>query len=133
VSFKDFDADVREAEGEPITFKLAGSTFTCVHPIPIGISMAMAGAMTKDELTQMNVVARSLKALIVEEQHDQWDQALMRVTSIEVLKDLVAWIVGEATNRPSVAPGGSPSDSSGATPNSTVFSVPTGTPVGSVP
>lgn len=125
MSFRDFDAEQREVKGEPLTFRLGGTNFTCKNPIPIGIAVAVAGAMQKDELAQMATMAKVFKAIIVDEQADEWDDAVMRVTDVNVLQALLSWVVEESTGRPTPGPEPSSANSSGDGPTTKAASVST--------
>lgn len=116
---RDFGAGQREPTGEPVRFRLGEIEFACVDPVPIGMSIVMAGALRSSELEQLNVYARGIKKIIVPEQHDEWDEVLLGVSDREVLTEILKHIVSESTGRPTEAPDDSPESSSSDGPSST--------------
>ena len=115
--FRDFDAEAREVEGEPLAFRLGGEDFTTIWPLPIGVSMMVAGTLEENEIVQMHASAKALQAMIPEDQHKKWAKALSRVHDMKILQDLLAWFTEEATGRPTSGPSSSPEHSATGGPD----------------
>lgn len=100
--FRDFDAEMEEVTGEAITFKLSGTVFRCVHPLPIGNMLVMARRITSADIQQQaGAISGALWGWVVPEQHAEFDEAVAKVTSMKQLERLMEFISEQATGRPS--------------------------------
>lgn len=110
MQFRDFDAEQSAApKGEPIEFKLGGVRFRCVDPAPVGSLLTLAQhADGRNPFGQVKAMATFLRAWVVPEQRDAWDEAICYVTDPTVIERLVDWLVESATARPTTPPSNSP-------------------------
>lgn len=107
MSFRDFDAARREHEGEPVRFKLAGDTFTCLPVVPVRTALLIDQA-TSAAAAYVDFIA----ACLIEADRDRF-RLLLSTTADEVTFDEVmevaAWVGEQLTGRPTT-----PSDASAA-------------------
>lgn len=112
MSVRDWDAAVREAQGEPIRFTLGGVTFDVPCPIPAIAFLDYADKADKPG----DVVAgfRDLMLEILPEPTRPLFATAIRVSGIggQMLVDLVQSVIEEATARPTERPSGSPASAS---------------------
>lgn len=117
--FRDFDAELQEATGDPIRFKLGGKVFTCVHPAPVGSLVVLARHLGGSDQDQMQGVAKLLYGWIEPAQHADWEEVLMRLSDVTVLEKVVEHLIQEATKRPLSEQSSSPASSVATGPSLT--------------
>jgi len=100
-----FDAAVKEASGEPVTFTVNGydHTFTVSTPLPLGQLILFARAVDKSEQEQARALDALLRGWLIEADREKWDDCLGQMQDIAVLGTIVNYIVEEATARPTQA------------------------------
>lgn len=100
-----FDAAAREATGEPITFTVGQypHTFTVQTPLPMGQLIIFSRCMDGSPDEQTRALDRLMRGWLIEADREHWDQCLMTLTSLDVLGQIVNYIVEEATGRPTQA------------------------------
>lgn len=110
--FRDFDAEMREASGDPVQFKLGGTIFTCINPVPIGATVVMSrhavdlmsaavnpANMTPQQQTAMRRQTNLLWDWVVPEEHEALDTAVAGVVDPSIISSVIEYIVTEATGR----------------------------------
>lgn len=99
--YRDFDAEIQEVSGEPVTFKLGGVVFACKNPMPLGLVMVMAkNALATDNPAAQAEQAGVLWKFVEEDQHEDLDRVMSELTDITVVSNLIEYIMAEATGRP---------------------------------
>lgn len=98
---KEFDAFIREATQEPITFTVAGETFTCIDSLPLTI----LANITRQQSNGQAVVglADFLTAVVLPEDHDRLEVLMNEphnAVAIESWAEIVEWLIEEYTGRP---------------------------------
>lgn len=106
-AYRDFDA--ARAEHQPLAFRLAGRDFTTVAPIPAGPVLDLGRAQGQGGEVAFDVFVAFFEAIIPEDQAGEFAAAIREV-GFETMRELLAWIVEEATGRP--LPSASSSESS---------------------
>ena len=99
--FRDFDADAQA--GEPITFRLAGETWSTVPDIPAGAVFDLARLSESDGAEAFQAFADFLNAVIDPQQTAAFQEVAMTV-GIRTLMEVTRWIVTEAAAVPFVQP-----------------------------
>jgi len=107
VDFDRVQAERLRAEHvDPITFTVAGSTFTCLAIIPLSVAYQLADA---DELpsTQLSIDphVRYVRSLLIPECRPKFDEAIRSDTvaiDARTMYDLASWLTAEITGRPTV-------------------------------
>jgi|SRR5688572_1982087 len=100
-AFRDFDAEIAEDAGVPVTFKLGGKTFQCIHPMPLGTVLVTAkNALNKpDDLKSQAEQVNLLWSFVVPEQHDDLDTVISHLTDPTVITKIFEYFMTESTNR----------------------------------
>jgi len=100
-----FDAAVKEASGEAVTFSVTGFeyTFTVDTPLPLGQLILFARAAEKSEQEQARALDALLRGWLVEADREKWDECLGQLKDLTILGHIVNYIVEEATARPTQA------------------------------
>ncbi len=107
---RDFDAARAEHAGEALTFRLAGRDFTTVPQIPAGVLLDLASYEDRPlDGFAFQLFGRFLRSIVVPEQQGAMREAMDEV-GLDVVFDIVNWVIGEVTARP--LPNASPSDGS---------------------
>lgn len=101
---KTFTASNAAVSGEAITFDLEGQKFTCIRPFPVGSMILFARAAKQGPEEQLAAMDQLLRGWLVPEDRDRWDAVVFGLSNLEVLGDIAAYIVEEATGRPTSAP-----------------------------
>lgn len=117
MGFKDFDAARREHVRESVAFALRGHRFECVPVLPALALFELAshghlGATATIPFLEAIVVDVDGLRDVLESKADPVD--------MELLVELVGWLVEEYTGRPTQRPAGSPDGLSSTGPTSTV-------------
>lgn len=123
---RDFDAARAEHVGEPLTFTLNGTLFTCVADVPSGPLLDMAANADLADAAAFSAFGEFLRSIVVPDQADDFNAAL-RTVGLATLLELVSWVVGEITGRPLSVPSSSPASASSDGGSSRVVSL---SPVG---
>ncbi len=110
--FRDFDAEMREVSGDPIQFKLGGTIFTCVNPVPVGATVVMArhavemmqaaadpSSMSPEQQLAFRRQSNLLWDWVVPECHDDLDAAISGLSDPVVINNIIEYIVTTATGR----------------------------------
>lgn len=100
--FKDFDAALKEQEREPIRFRLGGEDFQ-IDGIHSGPLLRLARIQQVSDIEAAVQFDSFISALIRKEDRKRWDKALEQVP-IDVLLEVVQFIVEESTGRPTERP-----------------------------
>lgn len=125
----DFDAARRQRareDGEPLTFTLAGETFTCLAHVPIGV---FADAAASGGISNVGLL-RFVRGVLVSEDEERFDVLMRRKSApvdddgnpdptwrpvdgedlLDIFNRLVDVYTGRPTERPSDSPDGPPPD-----------------------
>ena len=105
--FRDFDAEMTEVSGVPVQFKLGGTLFHCVSPLPIGSTVVFARhaisaktATPEEQMAHGARVANVLWSFVIPEEHDALDVAFSKVTDSGMIEKLLEYIITASTGRP---------------------------------
>ena len=96
--FRDFDAALAET-GDPLSFRLGGTTFTCLPEIPAGPMLKLARHADSIDADALRLFGEFLLAVVIPEQRDEFEAALDRV-GLPTLLSVVQWLIEEAIGRP---------------------------------
>lgn len=110
---RDFDAARAEMAREPLTFKFNDVTFT-VGAVGAGALLDLIASMEGTEVETVAAFGRFVLGVVVEEQRDQFREAL-NAMSFNELDTLARWVIEESIGRP--LPTGSPSEPSASEPS----------------
>lgn len=104
VRFRNFDAEMAEVHGDPITFQLDGHIFHCVNPVPVGAMVVMLRqSQMLDDLTKNTKMINLVWSWIEPSEHDRFDEAMAKQSDPKVFEKLVEYITTEAAARPTPA------------------------------
>lgn len=106
--YKDFDVARAEYEGEPLRFRLAGRDFETLPFMPAGPLLDLAANGDKMGAAGFAAFGVFLRTVIIEDQRDEMDAA-MREVDFSTVREVVTWILQEATARPLSSAESSPS------------------------
>lgn len=108
MSVRDWDAAVREAQGEPIEFTLGGQHFAVPCPIPAAVFLSFADHQADG--AQLTAGFRDLIRDMLEVSQRPLLETAIRDSGIsgQLLVDLAQWLIEEATARPTERRSGSP-------------------------
>lgn len=102
--FKDF-GDGGVAESKPISFKLWGEEFQCAPVIQGKVLLnIVADSSSEDVAKSTQVMEKFFSAVLKPESKERFDALLTdaeKITTIETLGEIVAWLMEEYSNRPS--------------------------------
>jgi hypothetical protein len=111
--FKDFGSGGTGAKAEPITFKLHDEEFTCRGEIPGKVILDLvAKSGSEDPGEAAKIIEGFFSIVLDQESLDRFNLLAVdpvRIVSMETLSDIVAWLVEEYTNRPTLRPEALPS------------------------
>jgi hypothetical protein len=111
--FKDFGSGGTGAKAEPITFKLHDEEFTCRGEIPGKVVLDLVAKSGSDDPSESAKVIEGFFAIVLQpESLERFNELAVdpdRIVSMETLSDIVAWLVEEYTNRPTLRPEALPS------------------------
>ena len=100
--FKDFGAP--ETKNEPITFKLHGEEFTAVPEIQGATLMSFVErAGSNDPAAGAKLTVEFFKSVLVDESWERFEAlttSKTKIVPVELLADIVSWMIEEYTNRP---------------------------------
>lgn len=120
---KDFGSDSTIEEYEPITFALSGEVFACRAAIPGAAILRFARtANSGDGSGSAEAVYMFFERVMEPEEYARFDEFINdsdRVIRIEKLGEIVEWLVGEYTERPTQQPASSSSTTRSAGRTST--------------
>lgn len=109
---RDFDAGRREIERDPVTFSLAGETFTITPTPSLGDVFELADApdVAPEEfdpasavsLTLVRTLKRFIRSMIEPDDRPRFDAAMFRVGSHEgwLFVEIASWIAEQVTGFP---------------------------------
>ena len=104
MAFKTFEADLATEDGEPIQFQLAGHTFTRRAVLPLGALVMLARARRTDgTLEQLAALDEVIRAWLIPEDLDAWDEVLVTITKLSVLDEVITYMLEATTGRPTSA------------------------------
>jgi hypothetical protein len=102
--FKDFGSGGDASEKEPISFKLWGEEFHCVPVIQGKLLLEIVSDSTSDDTSKSaQVMEKFFTAVLKPESKKAFDAILSdqeKITSLETLSEIVAWLMEEYSNRP---------------------------------
>ena len=105
--FRDFDAEAKaKQEGVPetIEFGLSGRKFRVETPIALGGVVLMARALSdNDQMRALSIADRMIRGWLPEDQHSDWDDALLEVQNVQVVDEVMQHIIQTASGRPTSA------------------------------
>lgn len=100
--FRDFDADAQA--GEPITFRLAGETWSTVPEIPAGVVFDLARVASADGAEAFQAFADFMDAIIDPAQVPAFQEVVRTRVSLRTLMEVVRWVMQEAAATPFTQP-----------------------------
>lgn len=103
VNYRDFDAEIAGApDGDPVSFKLGGTVFRCINPMPLGQIMVLAkNSLNKaNDLATQAQQANLLWSFVEPEQHDALDGAISGLKDLGVMTKIFEHIITSSTGRP---------------------------------
>jgi hypothetical protein len=102
--FKDFGNGTDLSEREPISFKLWGQDFQCVPVIQGKLLLEIVSDSTsEDPAKSALVMEKFFSAVLKPESKKQFDELLSdqeKITTLETLSEIVAWLMEEYSDRP---------------------------------
>lgn len=106
---KDFDAAAREASGESLTFTLGGEQFTTTPELPALPMLKLAAAADKEGAEGAVAFYEFVQSMLVPEDVARFEAMASRERlGMEMLSDVVKWLIAEMTGRPTRRPSDSP-------------------------
>ncbi len=122
--FRDFGSSqiLDTSEFEPVTFRLDGENFTCYSVIP-GASLLdfVAAADSGDGGRASDSIMRFFAAAMPKDEYARFSEftgRTDRVTTLETLAEVAAWLVEVYSERPTRLPSDSPDGTSATAPTS---------------
>lgn len=112
MAHRTFKAAAAEANAEPVTFSVEGfdHTFTVKQPLPMGMLLQFTALINPDDPNDPEAgVAmgagfyKLLSAWVIDEDQAKWEECLGQLSSLDVLGDIITYIVEEVTARPTQA------------------------------
>jgi hypothetical protein len=115
----DFDAARRaysKGQIDPVTFDLAGETFTCLCDPTLGDTFELADVPDLDpadfdsanrlHLATIRRLARYIRHMLPVDERGRWDQSLYRIplSEMPVILEISEYITKAVTSRPTVPP-----------------------------
>lgn len=98
MAFRDFDAALAEALGEPLTFQLGGERFDVPLPLPAAPWIRAVSDPKRDVTVAFHGY---LREVIAEDQRETFDEAFEQAKVPEAtLIEIVKWITEEASGFP---------------------------------
>lgn len=104
---RDFDVarSERLRERDPISFTLAGQTFTCLPVIPVGAALDLEEApeVDEDEARAARALARFIDSALIDDDRERFAETLrQREDPVDgtALFDIAVWLAGEYAARP---------------------------------
>jgi hypothetical protein len=106
--FKDFGSGASESERDQIKFKLFDQEFSC-RPVLSGKSFIDIAKMSsgEDTLAAIESLEKFFELALFKEDLERFNALLVdpeRVVSLEMLNDIVAWLMEVYTERPNQLP-----------------------------
>lgn len=102
--FKDFGNGGDAGEKTPISFKLWDKEFHCVPVIQGKLLLEIVSDSTSEDASKSaQVMEKFFSAVLKPESKKEFDAVLSdseKITSIETLGEIVAWLMEEYSNRP---------------------------------
>lgn len=106
MTHKAFEAAAQEANGEPVTFTVGDYpyTFRVNTPLPMGQLIIFSRAVKKGKSQDaVSAIDDLLRTWIFDEDLEEWDKCLSQLTKLDVLGEIINYVVEEATGRPTQA------------------------------
>lgn len=101
--FKDFGSG-DNAVTEPLQFSLHGETFDCRPALQGQFLLELVGRSSGDDASSSaNAVTSFFAEVLLPESYERFQELTMdpdRIVSVETLSEIVGWLVGEYTDRP---------------------------------
>lgn len=109
--FADFDAEVSEATGDPVTFRLSGELFTCLDPLPLGSVAVFARRTARlagvkgmpEEIVAVKMAeleGEALGALLPPGELERLENAMARHPDPMIAQKVYKHVITQATGRP---------------------------------
>lgn len=106
--FKDFGAGKELTAREPVTFKLHEEEFTCVRHIQGSVLLELiAKSSSEDSGTSAQVITDFFGNILVDESFKRFNTLIHhkeKIVHVETLSEIVAWLVGQYSDRPNQQP-----------------------------
>lgn len=106
--FKDFGAPAAAENAEPIIFKLHNEDFVCVPELQGRVLLDFVSkANDTDPVTQAKVISDFFKYVLNFESLERFDVLTTskdKIVSVDVLAEILAWVVEQYTDRPEEQP-----------------------------
>ena len=105
--FKDFGSGTDNTK-EPLVFKLHGEEFTCKPAIQGKLLIDLAkNGNSEDPSKAAETIEMFFGYVLVDSDKERFQNLLVdpdRIVSVEVLSEIIGWLMGEYTNRPNQLP-----------------------------
>jgi hypothetical protein len=102
--FRDFGNGGDGAPKEPISFKLWDQEFHCVPAIQGRLLLDIVSDSSSEDVSKSSqVMDKFFNAVLKPESKKEFDEILSdqeKITSLETLTEIVAWLMEEYSNRP---------------------------------
>lgn len=105
--FKDFGSG-KTVDKEPLKFALEGEEFECIPAVPGKVLLNLVANSNDDDGAAMAKTIESFfRIVLTEESYERFDALTIdpkKSVSVETLGEIVAWLVGEYSGRPTEGP-----------------------------
>jgi hypothetical protein len=106
--FKDFGVGKEIGEREPVSFKLYGEDFFGVKQIQGKVLLELISkSNTDDPAVSAQVMSDFFAYVLTDESFKRFDKLIHhkeKIVHVETLSEIVAWLIGEYTDRPEGQP-----------------------------
>lgn len=109
--FKDFGSGIDTSTAEPISFKIYDEEFYCVPALQGKVLLGFVSASnSEDPSKQAKIIEDFFNYVLTEESETRFNalqETKDKIVSVELLGDIIAWVVEQYTDRPEEQPGDS--------------------------
>ena len=102
--FKDFGAPIDIEKVEPLTFKLYDEEFSCYPEIQGKVVLELASlSESEDSSENASAILKFFARVMLPESHTRFEALTAdpnRIVSVQLLTEILQWLVEEYTNRP---------------------------------
>lgn len=102
--FKDFGSPVNIAEVEPLNFKIYDEEFSCYPEIQGKVVLELAALSDSDDSAEnAGAILKFFSRVLLPESHTRFEDLISdpnRIVSVQLLTEILQWLVEEYTNRP---------------------------------
>jgi len=106
--FKDFGVGPALEDKEPVVFALHGEEFTCVKHLQGKVLLDLIAKSTSDDPADSAAIMNEFfVSVLTDESKVRFDSLLHdkeKIVRVETLSEIVAWLIGEYSDRPNQQP-----------------------------